>query len=134
MKTQTKKITHIEKVRRENATVKMQVQNALNWDDMQYAQYQEEMGYQYLKAEYGEDLPIVREVVYHKEFWSWWKMHWLKRDRLFLEVAYSMGLDDRLQTYTALHDANDVGFRPHSVILERTYSTMMHRIIKEVMR
>lgn len=127
------KLTHIEKIRRDNAALKMQVQNLLGWDDMQYSSFQMDMGMEYLRQVFG-DAPMVDAIPSHREFWSWWRMHWGKRDREFLEVSDMLFNDELEAYYRDLHCPGTIVFFPHSGILEATYSEMMHGLIKEAVR
>lgn len=128
------KLSHIETVRKEQALIKMQVQNLLGWDDMQYASFQEEMGLVYLRKLFGEGTPMIQEVPSHKGFWSWWKMHWLKRDREFLDMAGLLFRDEVLPYYEDLHHPAGIAFTPHRAILEKTYHGMIHKLVKEVVK
>lgn len=138
------KTTHIEKVRVELATVKMQAQNVLGWDDLQYGQFQEEMGRKYLEH-FGSvtstlrepqctapvDDPFLEEITRSKTFWSWWRLHWLERDREFIEISCLLRTGEMEPYYRDLHQPGSVAFRPHSKILEDTYTQMMHKLVKE---
>lgn len=125
------KNTFINQIRVQALSQKEQVMSALQWSDLQYAEYQEQMGYLYLKSEFGSDSLYVAELPYSPEFWAWWKNHWSKRDQLFLMDAYKLDLSERLTLYSQLHNPYEFHFRPHSKVLEKTYSCMISRVIKE---
>ena len=128
------KVTHIEKTRQQNAVTKLEVQNLLGWDDLRYAEYQEEMGREYIRQLFGEGTAMVDDIPNHREFWAWWKLHWAKRDREFVELAGMLFLHERESYYTDLHNPAGVAFRPHAPILMATYEAMMHRLVKEAVR
>lgn len=130
----TKVLTHIERVRRQSYYLKMEVQNLLGWDDLQYGSFQEQMGYEYLKAEFPEGTVLVAELPYHKEFWTWWKMQWMERDELFLSQAYSMDRAMLQEYYRQFHSPMDESFKPHRIVLENAYSGMIDRLIKEALQ
>lgn len=124
------KTTFINQIRINAQSSFQEVLDALQWDDLQYGSFQEEMGYAYLEAEYGSDVLFVKELPYTAEFWAWWKNHWQKRDALFLLDAWDLGLSDRINLYKQFHDAEEFYFRPHRRILEKSYSIMIDKVIK----
>jgi DNA-binding LytR/AlgR family response regulator len=125
----TKRTTHINRVRQITANVKMQVQNLLGWDDMQYAAFQEAQGYAYLNSLFA-NAPLADHIPEHKEYWSWWKLHWLRRDREFLDMAGLLFPGEYQTYYEELHTPDTLAFRPHAAILERTYTAMIHQLTK----
>lgn len=128
------KPTHIEKIRRENAVTKMQVQNLLKWDDLRYGLFQEEQGKAYLQSIFGQGIPLVDDLPNHRTFWSWWVNHWNKRDREFLEMSGLLFPHELETYYQELNTPNSVTFYPHSAILEETYEAMVHKLVKEVVK
>ena len=128
------KPTHIEQVRRENAAIKMQVQNLLKWDDLRYALFQESQGKAYLQSVFGAGVPLVDDLPNHRAFWSWWVNHWNKRDREFLEMSGLLFPHELEAYYQELHTPNSVAFYPHSAVLEDTYEAMVHKLVKEVVK
>lgn len=128
------KVSHIEKVRRENASIQTQVMNLLGYDELRYAEYQEEMGRTYLKDMFGEGTPLVDDIPNHKVFWSWWKLHWIRREREFLEMAGMLFRHELETYYIELHHPDGMHFRPHAGVLEATYHEMIHKLIKEAVQ
>lgn len=127
------KPTHIERVRQENAAVKTQVLNLLGWDELAFAEFQEAAGLDYLRSQFG-DITLAMDLPHHKAFWAWWLLHWLRRDREFLEMSGLLFRHELESYYRELHDPYSVPFQPHSVILEESYGKMIHGLIKEVTR
>jgi len=123
-------MTYIQKVRQGNAAIKMQVQNLLGWDDLQYATFQQEQGYAYLRAQFDIDTPLVDRIPEHKEYWSWWRLHWIKRDREFLDMSNMLFKSEMEEYYRQLHDPESMAFWPHAAILEETYTEMIHQLVK----
>lgn len=128
------KTTFINQVRIGAKSTFQEVMDVLHWDDLQYANFQESMGYEYLKAEFGEGVPFVRELPYTAEFWAWWKNHWQKRDVLFLLEAEKLDLSNRVLLYRQYHSSEDFYFRPHRKILEKSYSIMIGKVIKQAVK
>lgn len=127
------KQTHIETVRQRNAAVRMQVLNLLGWDDMRYAQFQEQMGLAWVEAKLT-DTYIASEIVKHREFWSWWRMHWVRRDMEFVDMASYLFPSEIEEYYLSLHKVEEMMFFPHARVMNDTYEHMIHRLIKEAVK
>ena len=121
--------TQKEKIRQETALAKIQVQNLLGWDDMTYAQFQQAMGLAYLDHHYG-DAPLVSRIPEHKEFWSWWILHWMRRDKKFLFDSTALFSHEMESYYQELHDPKEMKHKPQGIILKNTYASTIHRLVK----
>ena len=128
-----KRTSHIERIRRQHAQLKIQVQNLLGWNDSQYAAFQEEQGLHYLRRQFG-GAALINEVPKHKEFWSWWRLHWVRRDSEFLDMSGMLFPHEYEQYYRDLHRPGSVQFRPHAAILENTYKKMIHNLVKQAVK
>jgi len=124
------KPSYIESIRLRHAALKMEAQQVLNWDDYQFASYQEAQGYAYLRENFPDD-PFAQELAKSKAFWSWWKMAWMRRDAEFLEIAGLLKQCELEEWYKNFHEPNGVGMRPHREIMESTYAQMVKRAIQE---
>ena len=108
---------------------KQQVIRLLNWTEIQYCEYQQQKGIEYLKHilevdEYGIQMQISNQL-----FWRWWVNHWNRRDEEFLTYGAFAPERMRENLYNDLHDPFGFEFYPHSVIMEAGYNTL----IKEIM-
>lgn len=128
------KSTFIQSIRTEVRTNREKVMGMLQWDDLRYGEYQEQMGYVYLKTEFGQDTLFVDDLRYSQEFWAWWKNHWNKRDSIFLMDAPALDLSERNTLYAQLHNPQYFEFHPHRGVLERSYSNMIDKLIKEAVK
>lgn len=128
------KKTYIESIRERNAAIRMQVLNVLGWDDMQYAQLQEESGRHWIAKRLGNDVYMAEEITRHKEFWSWWRMHWTKRDQEFLEMASMLFADEVQAYYREIHSVETMGYYPHAALMDAAYTDMVHKLVKEAVR
>jgi len=126
-----KTATHIKTIQLENKTVKERIQCILGWTDLQYAEYQEEMGYRYLVNEFGTDCIMAQQLVYQKVFWSWWINHWMKRDIAFLE-AYKKNPSITEVVYRLRHNPKGVEFDINSDLYQKSFAAMIGQLIKEV--
>ena len=127
------KITHIERVRQSNATLQMEVQNILGWDDMQYAEFQQIKGIEYLAHAFG-NMPLVDKIPEQKEYWSWWRLHWARRDCVFMSMLNMLFPNEYETYYLEMHTASSMIFKPHGIILKRTYHSMIHNLVKQSTR
>jgi hypothetical protein len=127
------KVTQIEQVRQANASVKLQVLNLLGWDELQYGEFQESSGLAYLKHWFGE-IPLINDLPNHRVFWNWWVIHWVERDREFLEMSGLLFRHELASYYKELHDPVSIPFRPHSAVMADTWHSMIHRLIKEAVK
>lgn len=109
----------------------MDVQQVLGWNDEQFANYQMQCGYDYLRSTFGPDLPFLDEVVKCKAFWGWWKNHWTRRDEEFLMMAGLLRRHEAEEYYKLMHEPGGIGFTPHAEIMEETYALMISRAILE---
>jgi hypothetical protein len=126
------KTSHIEQVRQDAATLKTEVLNILGWDELRYAEYQEAMGRRYLEDVVGAGPEYTEEITRSGLYWSWWKLHWMRRDREFLDMSGLLFRHEHEGYYMELHQPGTMVFRPHSVVLEASYANMIHRLVKEV--
>jgi len=125
------KTTHIQRIRQENASIKTQVLNLLGWDELKFGEFQQDAAFAYLQDMFG-DLELGADLPNHKAFWAWWILHWAKRDREFLEMSGLLFPHELQGYYRELHDPKSMPFHPHGVIMEDTYSAMIHKLVKEV--
>ena len=105
-------------IREENSYTKANVMELLGWTSLQYAEFQEEMGYVYLHEELGLQHALVREFVYTRHFWGWWIKHWIKRDVQFLKTVHSFGAATWECMYKAHHRVSSDIFRPHKEMMK----------------
>lgn len=135
-----KTLTHVQKIRQENQTVKAKVEQLLGWDNHTYCHFQEEMGYRYLAEETNND-PAAKELVYMKSFWNWWKNQWIKRDIQFLKDVMNVGgkLPNSIykaskiaNTYQQYHKVNAMLFEPHKEVIRESYARFIGKLNKEV--
>lgn len=125
-------MTHIEQTRVQHASVRQQVQTLLGWTDLQYAEYQEAQGRAYITHELAEaSSEFVEEILRSKIYWSWWRIHWVERDREFLDMASMLWPHEAADYYRDLHTVDAVGFRPHQSVLAHSYMRMAHRLVKQ---
>lgn len=127
------KVSHIEAVRKDAACTKMLVQNLLGWDDLQYSEFQQEMGLAYLKHHFGEGA-VVDRIPEHREFWGWWKQHWTKREHEFLDLSSALFKHELEDYYRDMNDPTQMAYNPHGIILDNTYERMMSQLIKNATR
>jgi len=128
-----KVITHIETIRMRNTSVVKEVKGLLKWSDLTFAGFQMKMGEEYVKHQFGDD-ELASQIPNYKEFWSWWKLHWVKRDLDFLDIANMLFENELEEHYRKMHDPYSILFKPHHHLLENTYCAMLHEITKNLLK
>lgn len=127
-----KTATHTKTIRFENKTVRELIQNYLGWSELQYAEYQEQMGYAYLIQEFGADCIMAQQLVYKKIFWSWWINHWIKRDIKYIEANKFCPHKITEVSYKLKHNPKSPVFKINTEIYQKSFATMIGQLIKEV--
>ena len=101
--------------------LKSRVCKLLQWDDMQYAEYQYKTGIAYLHwylpcDDYGRN-----ELERSKLFWNWFKMQWGEHDYAFLEQEGIKNISPSIcfGMYAHLHCPRAMAkeIKPNSVVL-----------------
>jgi hypothetical protein len=128
-------------IRRKNAPkdralrLKAKVCLELKWTDLQYSEFQFEMGTAYLTAYLNRDEYSIRVMESSRIFWAWWRNHWTNRDETFLEqvVNTTFDLADVREIYRDIHDATTLAQQiyPSGTILNESYAHMITELIKE---
>lgn len=125
-----KKPTHTSRVRQQITSAQKQVQEALGWSLAQYATYQHDMGLRYLREVFDTDVPMIDHIPHHREYWSWWRVHWMRTDKEFLETLPLLHQGEREEYYRLLHSITGFDRQPTSDVMERSYMRMMHQLVK----
>lgn len=127
------KLSHIESIRRRNASFEQKVEQLLGWTTEQYTEFLYEQGMEYLELHYPKDSVAISMAEY-KEFWSWWRMHWIRRDKVFIEMTDLLFPHELEAYYKDLHDPKAMQFRIHSKALENTYEEMVDNLLKSLLK
>lgn len=109
--------------------LKNEVMKLLNWNDEEFQAFVFETGMTYLEQYFLDDVDAVNKLKVKKEFWNWFKNHWIYRDQAFFESFF---LDDdfpvyfKREMYQALHKPEILicEIYPSSVILGNDFSTL----------
>ena len=121
--------THTEMIRLENETIKAQVQRVLQWDDLQYGNFQAHMGEVYLTQELDCPTELSHELMQSKVYWSWWINHWTQRDIVWLQHNPRHQGSVTIAAYKLRHNPAAIVFKPHNTILRHSYAEMMGKMI-----
>lgn len=122
-------LTHIQKVKQENETVKNTVQKLLGWSNLQYTEFQEAMGLEYLKIELNNDMAAVRLISYNKLFWSWWINHWVSRDRIFIAEFSKLNHRWVNKMYVNRNNPQSHFFKLSKKMMETSYAMLISDLI-----
>lgn len=114
-------------------STKLLIMHLLNWDELQYGEFQYKTGTQYLQAYIPHDPAGIDMLIESRIFWNWWKNHWLQRDEEFLKDAQVRHSHQALivSMYICTHCPDTlVGqIRPQAVVLADSYSKMIGNLI-----
>ena len=124
-------MSHTDKIKTIQQVTRWQVMKLLNWNDQQYADFQFEQGYEYLKYWIGEDAFGFAELPLTSAYWAWWRNHWHKRDMSFVESAKQMSLNERLTRYHFIHKPETIQYSPQKAIMENAYAEMIYKVTHE---
>ncbi len=127
-----KTLTQPQKVSLQHQTVKARVQRVLGWNDLQFGEFQYNMGHRYLVNEFGKDCPMIEVLLKQRIFWSWWINHWVRRDEAFLHQFEGTNDNELDLVYKLRHNPQAVIFKPQSIILKYSYAEMMGELIDAV--
>lgn len=104
-----------------------QVMKLLQWDDLQYGDFQMERAYAYIEHTIGHDVWGVKELKETASFWAWWRNHWHKRDMQFVQDAKKLSIEERVLFYEITHDAEAIEFTPHATIIADAFAKMIYK-------
>lgn len=115
--------------------LKVQICHLLNWDELQYGEFQFKCGCLYLQYYISKDPVAIDEVLLHQLYWKWWKNEWLDRDYVLagtLLKCDKLSIEEKRRLYRNWHDARVLADEcsPVGSIMSNGYKTMISEIIK----
>jgi len=118
--------------KQEAQTLKYRVCELLNWDELQYAEYQYKAGLQYLQHYIPNDPAGIDMLAGNKIYWAWWKNRWADRDLQFCNPGTPMlSMATRKKMYDLLHNpaflAKEIW--PNGIVLNDSYAKMVGEVI-----
>jgi hypothetical protein len=124
-----KQISHVEKMRAVAQSNKEVILALLGWDELQYCEFQEQQGREYLRVVICPDGYGTVELGNSRIFWRWWINQWNRRDDDFLNSGTYLTEREwygNLVTYFFINTPEFLqGQYPHRVVFEASYSVMM---------
>jgi hypothetical protein len=116
--------------------IQLQIERLLDWTADRYEKFVWECGnvylYHYIKFEADT---VISQIKRSETFWNWWKLHWEKRDRAFLDAIHGpMKSDIARQSYHILHDPAILAAElfPNGEVLGESYAAMIGEFNREV--
>lgn len=108
----------------------------LGWNEMEYAEYMEEQGLEYLHRYAGSDLLAINELAKKKTYWDWWKNHWFIRDQRFLLLFTDGPVNILCHCYKQQHAAKYLvsDIYPPAVVLGNDFAKMIGELNDEIKR
>ncbi len=92
MRPVAKKLTYIEKKKREYVSNQAYIQKVVNLTDLDYYNMEFETGCLFLEDLFPRDTSWANYYelhAYHKGFWAWWKAEWRKWESEFVDYLKS---------------------------------------------
>lgn len=125
MKTKDITKSSVATVKEVAVTHKELIQALLDWDELQYCNFQMEQGELYLNKLIGPDQYGIEFLVKSPTFWKWWINLWNKRDQDFIAELVNTDKEECIEVYRFTHSPYRLTSRPHKVILEESYRQMV---------
>ena len=122
--------TTVQQLRMAINSTQLQVIKQLGWSEQQFAAFQWQQGQAYLHHEFGRQCPMLPSLMQMKEYWSWWRLHWVSRDQDFLDLSSLLFPHEKEAYYRELHQPDSVPFQPHKALLDNAYHHMIHSMVK----
>lgn len=115
--------------------LKDEVSHLLQWNDFEYANFQQNCGLNYLTYITKGHCDAIDELAKNKLFWNWWMMHWTARDESYIESCIELqrlSLSKRLEVYINVHNARHLAHEiyPDGKLLAEAYKIMIGEVIK----
>ena len=110
--------------------LKQQICKLLQWDEMQYAEFQYQNGIAYLMWYLPCDEYAREQLLRSRLYWNWFKNQWNNDDYVF-NTTSGIGLvsiNQRLIIYEDLHNpqALAIEVKPNSIVLSSIKKTPQH--------
>jgi len=109
------------------------IQKLLGWSHLEYCEFQELKGREYLETVICPDGYGVQELGNSRYYWRWWVNQWNRRDDDFLNsntYSFERSLDGDWATYQYINSPEFLkGIYPHRIIFEASYSTMIGELL-----
>lgn len=114
--------------------LKIKVCKSLQWDELDYNNYQFETGCEYLGHYLQGDADAIAQLERNRLFWAWWRNCWANRDADYIDdwQLTQLHLANRRLLYAHIHDAEILAkeIYPNGVVLAESYKTHIVEIIK----
>lgn len=118
-------MTHIQQQRELNAITKSEVQQLLQWDDLQYGQFQFDAAYAYLRDSMQLEDCWINSMTKVERFWQWWINQWNQRDiHCFLPNVHKFEVPAS-DIYRFIHSAKFIDHHPSKQLLDEAYAKMV---------
>lgn len=110
--------THTNKVRLEAAQHRSEIINILGWNEAIYDAFVYEQGLRFMEIHAMIIAPLDERLITQRAYWAWWRMHWLRIDREFMEMVPILFAHEYESYYRSQHAAEDLRYYPPSSVLK----------------
>jgi hypothetical protein len=130
--------SYTQHIRNRMGTAKQEVMRLLRWSELDYCQYQEKMGRQYLQSYIPHSPEYIDYMLASRIFWNWFKNQWLQRDEAFVKDNDVQQGDRafRLQVYCLLHHPERFKSDryPTGIVMQEGYAKMIGELNKSLVQ
>jgi len=128
-------VTHIARVRAQNAYNRMQVSYLTKMSDAMLSQFQFDTGLQWLTMYTASPDDVVRWLLSQPMIWKWWLNEWNRRDEDNLPILYKQyeaWPDEVSFMYRSLHQACFIERQLPWTLLENGYAKVIGEFNKTI--
>jgi hypothetical protein len=126
-------MTHTKKMKTQYANQRMAIELLLDWTPEQYAYYQEQEGYNYLRQVLCLNVWDVKCMSYEAMFWKWWINMWNLMDDNYV-ITLLMNSHTPEQLYLEAHKAQYITASPMAVQFDNTYANMIGQLTDNLIK
>lgn len=114
---------------------------SMQMSDLDYHNYVMDVAYEYLDHYVGKDHFGKNVLLNSKSFWTWWRIQWNRRNRIFINetrlnevVAIIQPEDSKLikELYLEIHTVSEIQVYPNRIVMEQSYAEMIGKVFDEV--
>lgn len=111
--------------------------------ELEYNNLVMDVAYNYLDVNLGKDIFGKEVLLNSRSFWTWWKIQWDRRNRIFInetrlmEVVAIIQPDARnllRELYFETHSPAEINVYPSRLVMEMSYAQMIGNVFHEIQK
>lgn len=115
------KISHAKVISLDNLTLKQKIEKVLEWTELEYCNFQFEMGLRFLDLELEGNTKLTKKIAQTRLFWAWWINHWAIREKMFFNRKIVIVSD---AIYKSLNDPFKPSFSKSNAHLHTSFKIL----------